>query len=65
MNVIHDEDGDWQFLTDDDITTGDMRIVALEQIILRDNTLNEVFDLDYGEEAQRKFVGGKWIRNKI
>jgi hypothetical protein len=38
--------------------------VALEQLTIKDRTLNEVFDLEYGEEAERKFVGGKWIRSK-
>jgi len=64
LRVVHDEDGDWQFLTDDDLITEDMRIVTLEQIVLRDNTLNQVFDLDYGEEAERKSIGGEWTRKK-
>ena len=64
IHVIHDSDGDWQFLTDDEHSMESIKIVALEQIILRDKTLNEVFDLEYGEQAERKFIGDKWIRTK-
>ncbi|MBW1658560.1 MULTISPECIES: DUF4262 domain-containing protein [Flavobacterium] len=65
IRVVHDEDGDWQFLTDDEISTENIIIVALEQIILKDKTLNKLFDLNYGEEAERKFIGDEWVRNKV
>ncbi|MEJ5055625.1 DUF4262 domain-containing protein [Sphingobacterium sp. MYb382] len=64
LRVIHDNDGDWQFLTGDQLPE-DIRIVALEELVKRDETLNEVFDLDYGEEAERGFIDGQWTRNKI
>ena len=64
LRVVHDEDGDWQFLTCDQMPE-DIKIVALEQMTLRDPTLNDIFNLDYGEEAKRDFVGGKWIRNSF
>ncbi|MBP2616652.1 DUF4262 domain-containing protein [Chryseobacterium jejuense] len=55
--VIHDNDGDWQFLTGNQIIE-DAKLVALEQMTLKDKTLNEVFDLDYGEQAEREYIGG-------
>ena len=63
-NVVHDEEGDWQFLTGDQLQE-DIKIVALEQLVLGDLTLNEIFDLEYGEEATRDYVGGKWTRRKV
>jgi hypothetical protein len=63
LRVFHDYDGDWQFLTGDQMPE-DIKLVALEQLIIKDRTLNEVFDLEYGEEAEREFVGGKWTRSK-
>ena len=64
LRVVHEEDGDWQFLTESiDFDNG--KVVALEQMLLRDKTLNEVFDLEYGEEAEREFNGGEWKRNKF
>jgi len=43
----------------------DIKIVALEQMTLRDMTLNDLFTLDYGESAERSFVGDKWIRSGV
>ncbi|MEM6524366.1 MAG: DUF4262 domain-containing protein [Bacteroidota bacterium] len=64
LRVIHDTNGDWQFLTGDQLQE-DARLVALEQLTLRDLRLNEVFDLDYGEEAHREFIGDPWTRRKV
>jgi hypothetical protein len=61
LRVVHDLDGDWQFLTGDQILS-DARIVALEELTKKDITLNEVFDLDYGRAAERNFVGDFWRR---
>lgn len=61
LRVVHDIDGDWQFLTGDQ-EQEDIRLVALEQMVLRDLTLNEVFDLDYNQAAERGFICGKWVR---
>lgn len=64
LQVVHDIDGEWQFLTGDQMPN-DIKIVALEQLILRDKTLNEVFDLEYGEQAKREFIGGQWARFEV
>ncbi|MBC7554085.1 MAG: DUF4262 domain-containing protein [Taibaiella sp.] len=63
LHVVHDEEGDWQFLTGDQIPE-DAKIVALEQMVLRDNSLNDIFNLDYGERAERDSINGKWKRSK-
>ncbi|GAB2669473.1 hypothetical protein GCM10027036_23730 [Flavihumibacter cheonanensis] len=62
LRVVHEEDGDWQFLTGDQIPE-DIRIVALEQMTIHDPTINELFNLEYGQVAERAFVGDKWIRS--
>jgi hypothetical protein len=64
LKVVHDMDGDWQFLTGDQMPD-DIKVVALEQIILRDKTLNGIFDLDYGYSADRDHIGGEWAKTKI
>lgn len=64
LHVVHDHDGDWQFLTGDQMPE-DIKIVALEELTKKDSTLNEIFDLEYGEEAERDIIGGKWTRNRI
>jgi hypothetical protein len=64
LRVVHDCDGDWQFLTGDPIE-GDGKVVGLGTMTNSDKTLNEIFDLEYGEKAERTFVGGHWTRNKM
>ncbi len=64
LRVVHEHDGDWQFLTGDQIPE-DIKIVALEELVRQDNTLNGVFNLDYGEAADRESIGGQWIRSKV
>ncbi len=63
LQVIHDHDGDWQFLTGDQMPE-DAKLVSLEQMLSKDKTLNDVFDLDYGEQAKRAYIGGQWTRTK-
>ena len=62
--ITHDREGDWQFLTNDDFTDEDARIVCLENIIKKDPTLNDIFDLNYGEFAEREGPRGQWYRGK-
>ncbi|MBO9566574.1 MAG: DUF4262 domain-containing protein [Niastella sp.] len=64
LTVFHDSDGEWQFLTGDQMPE-DIRLVALEQMVLRDPTLNAAFNLDYGYTLDREFVGGEWTRTKL
>jgi hypothetical protein len=64
LRVVHDTNGDWQFLTGDQMP-GDIRLVALEQMVTRDSTLNAVFDLDYGYSMDRDYIGGKWTKTKL
>ena len=59
VRVTHDQNGDWQFLTEN-AELKDAKIIHLEHIIEKDKTLNELFRLDYGESAERDFVGDHW-----
>lgn len=64
LYVEHDEEGDWIFLTGDEWLTSDSKLICLEDMIKKDNSLNELFNLDYGEIAQRKSFKDKWERQK-
>ncbi|MBS1625341.1 MAG: DUF4262 domain-containing protein [Bacteroidetes bacterium] len=64
LRVVHDTDGDWQFLTGDQLP-GDICIVALEQMIKGDPTLNELWHLDYGRAAERTHIGGAWTITEV
>lgn len=64
LRVVHDYDGNWQFLTGDQLPE-DIRLVCLEEVVQRDTTLNDIFDLDYGECAERESIDDKWTRAKV
>lgn len=62
LRVIHESDGEWQFLCDTTYEVEDLKIVALEQLVKRDSTLNELFQLNYGWQAQRIVEAAEWHR---
>lgn len=64
LRVVHDFDGDWRFLTGDQLPE-DGRLVCLDEVVQKDATLNDVFNLEYGEVADRAHLRGKWTRRKF
>lgn len=63
VHVIHEHHGKWQFLTGN--VPEKMKLMTLEALIKSDPTLNETFDLEYGETAERETISGDWIKYKI
>jgi len=63
--VTHEEDGDWQFLCGNPITKDDCKVICLEEIVKLDPSLNQLFDLPYGWEAERNSIDDKWVRRQI
>lgn len=62
VHVIHEqEDGSWQFLTGEPVTEHDIMIVALEEVVKKDPSLNELFKLPAGYYATRRSVGDDWL----
>ena len=64
LRVVHEAEGDWQFLCDTSYAVSDLKVVALETIVQRDPTLNELFQLNYGWHAWRESVGGEWHKEE-
>jgi hypothetical protein len=60
LRVIHEDNGEWQFLCDTTYEADDLKIVALEALTKRDLTLNELFQLNYGWQAQRVTQAAEW-----
>ncbi|QKG55948.1 DUF4262 domain-containing protein [Hymenobacter sp. BRD128] len=60
LRVIHEVNGDWQFLCDTTYEIDDLKIVALEQLTKRDPTINDLFQLNYGWQAQRIVEAAEW-----
>ncbi len=63
LNAIHEHQGKWQFLTGD--IPEKMKLISLEELIKTDPTINELYDLEYGEAAERDEKGSEWFKYKI
>ena len=64
LHVSHDdEDGAWQFHTGAaQVSTTDVMIVALEEMVEHDPTVCELADLPCGWFAERDRIGSPWRR---
>jgi hypothetical protein len=60
-------DGSWCALCGDDHPddASDYRVVGLGHVVQHDRTLQEVLDLDPGEEAERSSIGSPWVRSRF
>jgi hypothetical protein len=61
LRVVHDRDGDWQFLTGGQ-RPEDGRMISLDDMLKRDPELNNFFNLDVGEWAERESADAPWVR---
>jgi len=61
--VSHDmDDHGWQFLTGEDDSTKNVMLVALDEVVSKDASLNELADLPPGWLATRKSIHEPWVR---
>ena len=61
VRVLHDEDGDWQFLGDEgNLQESDAMVVSLGEIIQFDETLWGIIDLPIEKQALRNDKGTPW-----
>ncbi|MGN7823105.1 DUF4262 domain-containing protein [Chitinophaga sp. 22536] len=60
LYVYHDEDGDWQFHSEDDPLEEDVRLVALSSIIKIDPGIVAIHQLSYGQRAWRASASDAW-----
>ena len=60
--VSHNEDGSWEFYSEKELLEDNIKVLSIYEIVKMDLSLNEVFNLDYGQYAERKNPGAPWIR---
>ena len=66
LYVVHDSEGDWQFLCGkNDHTEENAKIISLKQAVEIDNTLNDLYEMPIGVGAERTEIGGEWKIFKI
>lgn len=64
LRVRHDaDDGGWQFLTGGPVSEKDAAIVALGEMVERDDSLRELADLPEGWIAERNAPSSAWERS--
>ena len=64
--VLHDEEGDWQFLgNEDNLKEDDALVVSLEEILNHDPSLSAILDLAMGKQATRDSCDSVWIIQDI
>lgn len=62
LYVVHDADGDWQFLDGGDVSEEDAAVVGMSTMIELDKTIHDLSDLPAGWAAKRQSVGQPWRR---
>lgn len=60
LYVYHNEDGDWQFHSEQDPQLEDSMIVCLEEITKIDPGINDLYHLSYGQCAWRNSKEDDW-----
>ncbi|MFI2744603.1 hypothetical protein ACG2LH_17850 [Zhouia sp. PK063] len=66
LYVVHDYEGDWQFLCGrDNHSEENPKIISILQVTEIDQSLNDLFEMPKGIGAERKALGGKWTPFKI
>jgi hypothetical protein len=60
LRVVHDTNGDWEFLCDTTYETADLSVVRLDEVVKRDPTVTDLFQLNYGWHAWRETAAAKW-----
>jgi len=62
IRVMHEKDGDWQFLgKEENLSESDAFVLSLEEILCLDNTLQDVLSLPLGKQAYRTSSKGSWL----
>jgi hypothetical protein len=58
-------DGSWQFLTGEDVNVDNGRFVRLAEVVAKDATLEQLFDLPLGWYAERASEQEPWRRHAV
>ena len=64
VSVFYDEDGDWQFMGEEEVSAEDAIVVSIQEMIDIDKSLVNLPDLKEGESAYRKNKESIWLIRK-
>lgn len=60
VTVIYDKDGDWQFLSAEEIDESDAVVLSMKEMIKHDDTLYNIPELKCGQSAVRENIHSPW-----
>jgi hypothetical protein len=61
IRVIHDEDGDWQFLGDEEnLTEDDAVVISIDELLSIDKSIKEVLNMTIDKQAMRINKESPW-----
>jgi hypothetical protein len=63
--IIHDADGDWQFLAGGTLDMDGAAMAAMKQMIEIDKSVESELDMPIGWVAVRSTKEGEWKRKKV
>lgn len=62
IRVMHEKDGDWQFLgKEENLSESDAFVLSLEEILCLDKSLQDVLSLPLGKQAYRTSPKDSWL----
>jgi hypothetical protein len=61
LEVVHDEEGDWQFYGGQEISESDAVFVSLKQVLARDHSIESLLGMPRGSVARRENESCDWI----
>ena len=64
LHALHDDDGEWQFLSGEEATLDDLLMVQLKDILTLDPSVRHVLHIARGYEASRDNPAVPWITMK-
>jgi len=60
LHVVHDLDGDWQFLTGEAVSMEEAMLVSMNSILTLDHSLAQLLEMESGFEATRATSEDEW-----
>jgi hypothetical protein len=65
LHVVHEEDGDWEFLCGTTVEPDQIKLVCLKDVAELDPSVNDLADLPPGWRAWRESQGASWQRELL
>jgi hypothetical protein len=60
LHVVHDVDGDWQFLTGEAVSMEEAVLVSMNNMLTLDHSLSQLLEMENGFEANRATIQAEW-----